>query len=372
MWYMQGTSVSRSTEQQYMLSQWQLIWLKFRRHRLAVFGICLLIVLYVLAIGAEFFSTYEIEAVNSGFIHAPPQRIHFRDSDGNFCWPFVYGLERSLDRQTMRRFYKPDLSRKYPIRILHRSEPYKLLGLFEMNTRLFGVDEPSTLFLFGTDNLGRDLYSRTIHALRISLSVGLIGVFLSFVLGCVFGGISGYYGGKVDMVIQRVVELLISLPTIPLWMALSAALPPDWPPLRVYLGITVILSLVGWAQLARVVRGKLIESREQDFVTAAKIAGATDGQIIARHLIPSFMSYLIVHITLAIPGMILGETALSFLGLGLRPPVVSLGTLLHVGQNFRTVALYPWILIPAIFVIVIVLAFNFVGDGLRDAADPYT
>ena len=227
------------------------------------------------------------------------------------------------------------------------------------------------IYLFGTDDLGRDMFARVLHAGRISLSIGLLGVAFSFVLGLLFGGLSGFYGGAVDLVIQRVVEFLISIPQIPLWMALSAALPANWPPLRVYFGITIILSIVGWTGLARVVRGKLLELRESDFVMAAKVAGSLDGAIIRKHLLPSFMSYLIVSLTLAVPGMILGETSLSFLGLGLRPPVVSWGVLLQKGQNLRTVALHPWLLIPAGFVVVTVLAFNFLGDGLRDAADPY-
>jgi len=219
--------------------------------------------------------------------------------------------------------------------------------------------------------LGRDLFSRTIYASRISLSIGLVGVAISFILGCILGGISGYYGGRADMIIQRVIEFLISIPTIPLWMALSAALPASWSPIKIYFAITIILSIVGWCGLARVVRGKIISLREEDFSMAAKIAGATDSRIIIRHLLPSFLSYLVVHLTLAIPNMILGETSLSFLGLGLRPPVVSWGVLLKEAQNFRTVALHPWLLIPGLFVIVTVLAFNFLGDGLRDAADPY-
>ncbi|MBA7549744.1 Dipeptide transport system permease protein DppC [subsurface metagenome] len=227
------------------------------------------------------------------------------------------------------------------------------------------------MFLFGTDKLGRDLFSRNIYAARISLSIGLVGVVFSFVLGCILGGISGYYGGAADMIIQRIIEFLLCIPTIPLWMGLSAALPPEWSPIKVYFGITIILAIRGWCGLARVVRGKLLELREEDFAMAAKIAGATDGRVITRHLLPSFLSYLIVNLTLAIPWMILGETSLSFLGLGLRPPVVSWGVLLKQAQNFRTVALHPWLLIPGLFVIITVLTFNFLGDGLRDAADPY-
>ncbi|GAG86866.1 unnamed protein product, partial [marine sediment metagenome] len=249
-------------------------------------------------------------------------------------------------------------------------DEYKFWNLFKEDIRLLGVKE-GTMFLFGTDGLGRDLFSRNIYAARISLSIGLIGVAFSFILGSILGGISGYYGGITDTIIQRIVEFLISIPTIPLWMGLAAALPPEWPIIKVYFGITVILSIVGWCGLARVVRGKLISLREEDFIMAAKISGSGKGRTITRHLLPSFLSYLIVNLTLSIPRMILGETALSFLGLGLRSPAVSWGVLLSEAQNVQTVALHPWLLIPGFFVIIVVLAFNFLGDGLRDAADPY-
>jgi peptide/nickel transport system permease protein len=234
-----------------------------------------------------------------------------------------------------------------------------------------GVDRPGTLFLLGTDELGRDLFSRVVYATRISMSVGLIGVAVSFTLGCVLGGISGYYGGNVDLVIQRIIEFLLSIPTIPLWMGLAAALPHSWSPIQVYFAITIILSFISWCYLARVVRGKLLELREEDFVMAAAIAGAGKGHIIFRHMLPSFASYLIVNLTLAIPYMILGETALSFLGLGIQAPAVSWGVLLRDAQNVETVALYPWLILPVLAVIIAVLCLNFLGDGLRDAADPY-
>lgn len=361
-----------STEEKYYIaSQWQLMWRKFIKHKLAIFGGVILAIFYIIAIFCEFFSPSDIYKRYREYIYCPPQRIHFFDEEGFHFRPFVYGLESKLDPETFRRIYTVDKTKKYPIYFFVSGDEYKLWNLFPTDVHLFGVREPGTIFLFGTDNLGRDMFSRNLHAARISLSIGLVGVAFSFVLGCLLGGISGYYGGTADMIIQRVIEFLICIPTIPLWMALSVALPRHWPPIRIYFGITIILSTVGWCGLARVVRGKLISSREEDFAMAAKITGASEGRIITRHLLPSFLSYLIVTLTLAIPGMILGETALSFLGIGLRPPAVSWGVLLQVAQNFRTITLHPWLSIPGLFVIITVLAFNFLGDGLRDAADPY-
>jgi len=357
-------------EKYYLASQWQLMWRKFKKHKLAIAGGIILIIFYIVTIFCEFFATQDIYKRNTKYIYCPPQRIHFFDEEGFHLCPFVYEIKTKIDTETFRRTYTEDKTKKYPIYFFIHGDKYKLWNLLETDIHLFGVKE-GTLFLFGTDELGRDLFSRNIHAARISLSIGLVGVTLSFILGCILGGISGFYGGATDMIIQRVIEFLISIPAIPLWMALAAALPEEWSPIRVYFSITIILSVVGWCGLARVVRGKLLELREEDFIMAAKIAGATDGRIITRHLLPSFLSYLIVNITLAIPGMILGETALSFLGLGIRPPAVSWGALLRDAQNVRTVALHPWLLIPGIFVIVTVLVFNFLGDGLRDAADPY-
>ncbi|RLE09599.1 ABC transporter permease [Candidatus Aerophobetes bacterium] len=364
-----GEEIS-AEEKFYVASQWQLMWRKFVKHKLAIFGGTVLIIFYIIAIFCEFFSTQDIHKRNSRYAFCPPQKIHFFDRDGFHLRPFVYQVRRTLDPVTWKRIYTVDKTERYPIYFFIHGDKYRLWNLFSSDIHLFGVKK-GTLFLFGTDNLGRDLFSRTLYAARISLSIGLVGVFLSFVLGCILGGISGYFGGAVDMTIQRIIEFLISIPTIPLWMALSAALPQEWSPIRIYFSIVIILSLVGWCGLARVVRGKLLELREEDFCMAAKIAGASDGKIIMRHLLPSFLSYLIVNLTLSIPWMILGETSLSFLGLGLRPPVVSWGVLLEQAQNFRTVVLHPWLLIPGIFVVITVLAFNFLGDGLRDAADPY-
>ena len=357
-------------EEYFLASQWQLMWRKLRRHRLALVGATVLALLYLVAIFAEFFAPHDLFQRHNDFINAPPQRVRVLD-EGRVRLPFVYPLVQTRNEVTLRREYTADTTRRLPLSLFVRGDPYKLWGIFRTDVHFFGT-RGGEAFLLGTDRLGRGMLSRVIHGARISLSIGLLGVFISFVLGCILGGISGYYGGTPDLIVQRAIEFILSIPTIPLWMALSAALPANWPALRVYFAITVILALQGWAGLARVVRGKLLELREEDFVMAARIAGQGAGDIIRRHLLPSFMSYLIVNITLAIPGMILGETALSFLGLGLRPPVVSWGVLLKDAQNFRTVSIHPWLLIPGIFVVVTVLMFNFLGDGLRDAADPYT
>ena len=357
-------------ERFFIASQWSLMWWKFRRHRLAIVSGAVLLVLYVLAGFCEFIAPYDLTERHRRYVYTPPQRIRLFH-DGRITRPFVYGLERSVDPETLRKSYSENRSEVYPLRFLIRGHEYRFWDLFPTDVHLFGVDEGGTAFLLGTDRLGRDMLSRIVYGSRISLSIGLIGVTLSLVLGVILGGVSGYYGGTTDNLIQRFIEMLRSFPTIPLWMALSAALPAQWPPLRIYFGITVILSLVGWTGLARVVRGKLLALREEDYAMAARVAGASEGRIIAGHLIPAFMSHIIVTVTLAIPGMILAETALSFLGLGLRPPVTSWGVLLQEAQNVRTVSLHPWLLLPVLFVIVTVLAFNFIGDGLRDAADPY-
>ena len=358
-------------ERYYMATQWQLMWRRLRRHRLAVAGLSVLLFAYVVCVFAEIFATQDIYKRHVAYMYCPPQPLHFVHQGSLHLRPFVYGFETFRDPVTFERVYRVDEEKRYPLRFFVRGDEYDFWGLWRWDVHLVGVDEPGVLFFFGTDKLGRDLYSRTIHAARISLSIGFVGVALSFILGCILGGLSGYYGGATDTVVQRTIEFFLSIPTIPLWMALAAAVPPEWPPLRTYFAITVILSVVGWCGLARVVRGKLISLREEDYVLAAQIAGATGPRIIRRHLLPAFMSYLIVNVTLAVPSMILGETALSFLGLGLRAPVVSWGVLLFDAQDVKAVLLYPWLLIPGLFVIIAVLAFNFFGDGLRDAADPY-
>lgn len=361
----------KTEESFYIASQWQLTWWKFKRHKLAITGGTALIIFYFVTLFFEFFSPYEIQQRYSKYIYARPQRIHFFDEERFHFRPFVYGLKCKIDSITLQRISEENKNKKYPIYFFIRSYKYKLWNLFGTDLHLFGVRD-GTIFLFGTDQLGRDMFSRVIYGTRISLSIGLIGIFLSFVIGLTMGSISGYYGGFADIVIQRIIELFRSIPTIPLWMALAAALPPHWSPIKIYFAITIILSFVGWTGLARVTRGKFLALREEDFIMAARLVGMNEGRIITKHLIPSFFTYIIVSLTLSIPGMILGETSLSFLGLGLRPPVISWGVLLQQAQNVQIVALYPWLLIPLFFVIVTVLAFNFLGDGLRDAADPYT
>ncbi len=354
----------------YIASQWQLMRRKFLKHKLAILGASILSIFYLVAIFCGFFSTHNIWNRYPKYIYSQPQRIHFFDEEGFHLRPFVYGWKVTRDAKSLARIFTEDKAKKHPIYFFVRGDEYKFWNLFPTDIHFLGVKE-GTLFLFGTDKLGRDLFSRNIYAARISLSIGLVGVTLAFILGCILGGVSGYFAGVADTIIQRVIEFLISIPTIPLWMGLAAALPPHWSAIKVYFGITIILSIVGWCGLARVVRGKLLELREEDFVMAAKISGASEQRIITRHLLPSFLSYLIVSLTLAVPYMILGETSLSFLGLGLRPPAVSWGTLMSDAQNIRTIILHLWLLIPGLFVIITVLAFNFLGDGLRDAADPY-
>ncbi len=353
---------------------WVLVWKKFRRHNIAVIGATVAILFYLLCVlFAEFVSPYGLEQAHRIYKAAPPQSLRFIDNEGNWhLRPFVYGYKRELDELTFQRVYKPDYEVKIPLRFFVKGEPYRFLGLIPASIRLFGAEGDNTVFLFGTDRLGRCLFSRIIHGGRISLTIGLIGVILSLTIGAVTGTISGFYGGYIDNIIQRIIELIRSFPTLPLWMALGAAIPDAWPPLAVFFMISVVLSLIGWGGVSRIVRGMVLSLRERDFTMAAKGLGASDKRIILRHLLPNTSSFLVVEATLAIPGMIIGETALSFLGLGLRPPVTSWGVLLEEARQVRVLAEQPWLLLPAIFVILFVLAVNFAGDGLRDAADPYT
>lgn len=354
----------------------QLMWWKFRKHKVAVFSTIVLIVMYLLAIFAGFVSPYDPNAFNAQYKYVPPMVFGLVDGDGNFTFrPGVYGIEQERDPETLRISYTTDYSTWYPVHFFVKGAPYTILGFIESDIHLFGLGEEAgdqPIFVLGSDRLGRDMLSRITYGSQVSLSIGLVSVFLSLILGIVLGGISGYYGGTVDNVIQRIIELIRSVPSLPLWMALSAALPPELPIEQRYFGITIILSVIGWTSLGRQVRGRFLALRTEDFVLSARLSGAGDLRIIIRHMVPSFTSHIIASLTLSIPGIILAETSLSFLGLGLRQPAISWGVLLQEAQNIRTVALSPWLLLPGLAVVIAVLAFNFLGDGLRDAADPFS
>lgn len=366
-------SAAEAGERLYVASQWQLMWWRFRRHHLAMVAGVIIGLFYVVAIGADFVATTDPEVSDARRSLMPPQRLYF--FDGWRFAPHVYAVKGKRDLKTFKRVYETDPTTKIPVHFFARGFEYKFLGLFPSNRHLLGVgaghQAAETLFLLGTDVQGRDLWSRLLFATRVSLSIGLVGVSLSLFLGILLGGMSGFYGGVADTLIQRVIEILRSIPTIPLWMGLAAALPKDWSILQIYFAITIIISLLGWTELARVVRGRFLALREEDFVVSARLVGCSQWRIIFVHMVPSFMSHIIAATTLALPAMIISETSLSFLGLGLRPPAVSWGVLLQQAQNVQTVAISPWLMIPAVPVIIAVLAFNFLGDGLRDAADPY-
>ncbi len=356
-------------------SQWQLVWWAFKRHRLAMVGLFVTVALYIVAVLPGFFAVNDPSQQNRRAVFHPPQGLHFIDTSeaGGFSLrPYIHPYVLKRDPKTLASVYEEDKGRKVYLQMFGEGYEYSVLGLFTARTHLFASqDAGQPLFFFGADRLGRCVFSRIMVGTQISLSVGLLGVLLSLSIGVVLGGISGYYGGRIDFAIQRVIELVLSLPTIPIWLALAAALPQDWPATLNYLMITVILSLTGWAQLARVVRGRFLSLRTEEFVTAARLDGASEGRIIFRHMLPSFSSHIIASISLAIPAMILAETSLSFLGLGLQPPTISWGVLLREAQNIRSIATAPWLFAPGAAVVLAVIALNFLGDGLRDASDPY-
>ncbi|GLS35766.1 ABC transporter permease [Mesorhizobium tianshanense] len=366
-------SVEAMTPEQskvFQASQLRLMWWKFRMHRLAVVSGIFLAALYFGILICEFLAPYNLHTRNMDYIHSPPQRVHLFHN-GQFVGPFVYGRQMTLDMDTLKRNYiekKDDVQR---IRFFCKGDSYQFWGLIEGDRHFVCPAENGQLFLAGTDRLGRDVLSRIIYGARISLTIGLVGISFSFLLGIVIGGLAGYHGGIFDLIVQRIIEVLQSIPSIPLWLALAAIMPITWSPILIYFGITVILGLLDWTGLARAVRSKLLALREEDYVLAAQLMGARSSRIIGRHLIPGFMSHLIATATISIPGMILGETALSFLGLGLRAPITSWGILLTEARSVSVIAFYPWLLLPMLPVILVIMAFNFLGDGLRDAADPY-
>ncbi len=364
-------AVAEKEAKAYVAPQWKLVWWKFRKHKLALISGVIVTLIYLVALFVEFLAPFPPTMTNSKYLFAPPQKLYLFDDQGKFS-PMVNGYISKVDPVALRRTFEVDPAQRVPVRFFVKGYEYKLLGLIPSDVHLFGpVDPTQPMYLLGADRLGRDLLSRLISGTRISMSIGLIGVILSLVLGILLGGISGYYGGAIDNVIQRLIEFLRSIPSIPLWLGLAAALPPGMPPLQVYFGITIILSLIGWTGLARVVRGRFLALREEDFVLAARLDGQSELGIILLQMLPAFTSHIIAAVTLAIPTMILSETSLSFLGLGLREPVVSWGVLLQDAQDIRSIATAPWLMLPALAVVVAVLTLNFLGDGLRDAADPY-
>lgn len=373
---MSDTSVSVSvnnSDHVAIASQWQLTWWAFKKHRLAMAGLFIICFLYILSIFAEFVAPSDPTKQNRRAVYHPPQMIHFwdRTEEGISIRPYVYEMDRKRDPKSLRISYVKSGDKIF-LKLFGEGPEYKFWGIWDSNIHLFATENPNDHFyIFGADRLGRDMFSRILYGTRTSMSIGLVGVAISLVLGITLGGISGFYGGRTDAVIQRLIEFVLSLPTIPIWLALAASLPPDWPIYQQYFVITLIVSLVGWTELGRVVRGRFLAMKNDDFVIAARLDGASEGRIIYRHMLPSLTSHIIASLTLAIPMMILAETGLSFLGLGLQPPAISWGVLLKEAQNIVTISQAPWLFIPGGFVVVAVLAFNFLGDGMRDAADPY-
>ena len=374
-------------ENYYLASQWSLMARKLRKHKLAKLSLIILGFLYIVALFGDFIAPYNLTAYNGATKDVPPTKVHFT-LDGKLTGPYVYESKWETRKMSVAEMQKAkkeakergeefstkalitDTEHPLKVKFFVRGVEYKILGLIKCDLHLFGA-EGGDIFLFGTDNMGRDIFSRIILGSRVSLTIPFAGTFISFILGLVIGSISGYFGGWIDNVIQRIIEVLNALPSLPLWMALSAAIPAGIPPVKMYLLITVILSLIGWTGLARVVRGKFMSLKNEDYVMAAKLAGVSDGKIIVKHMVPGFLSYLIVNLTLGIPSMIIGETSMSFLGLGIQAPATSWGVLLKEAQDVTNIVKHPWCLIPLIFVVLAVLAFNFLGDGMRDAADPY-
>lgn len=354
-------------------SQWARVWRNFRRNRLAKVGGAITIIFIVLSVFAPFFSPYDYTKPTFRAAYVPPQRIRFIDAEGNFHWrPFVYKLKTGMDPETWERVYLEDTSKRFSIKFFVRGWEYTLIPGVKSNLHLFGVEDGGTIHLLGTDKMGRDLLSRIFFGGRVSLLIALSGALVSAVVGSIIGATSGYYGGKVDMLIQRLIELLQSFPQLPLWMALSVAIPPDWPPMGIAVGVILMFSLLSWTWLAREVRGKVLSYRDQEFVVAARGIGAKTPYVIIRHVLPNVLSHIIVVMTINIPELILAESSLSFLGLGIQPPMVSWGVLLNDATNLEAIGMYPWLLVPGFVILVVVLGFNFLGDGLRDAVDPFS
>lgn len=365
-------------ESYYLASQWTLMWRKLKKHKLAKFSLTILLILYLGALFADFLAPYGLEDFSALYKDTSPTKVHWRDEDGSFSRPYVYKLEKVNDKETWSVIVTEDTSEKYYVKFFITGTEYKILGLIPCNLHLYGlvneageVDQSARINIFGADSTGADIFSRILFGGRVSLTIPFVSAAISFVLGILLGGISGYFGGLIDNVIQRIIEVISAIPTIPLWLALSAAIPAGISVSAMYLYITIILAFIGWTGLARVVRGKFISLRKEDFVMAAKLAGVSDFKIIVKHMVPGFLSYLIVNLTLGIPTSILGETSMSYLGLGMKSPATSWGVLLKETEDIVSVAQCPWKLIPLVFVVITVLAYNFLGDGLRDAADPY-